>query len=160
MGLVAEAGPDGACGEDGGVVGGDEALAVGDDKEIRAEITRAVNASPSLRDKRDLIQDFVDSLSADGSVDEEWLAFVSARRDAELEAIITREGLRPKPTQAFVHAAFRDGAVQATGTAITKVLPPVSRFAGGGAHADKKARVISALRAHVERFLGLGSSGA
>ena len=132
----------------------------GDDKEIRAEITRAVNASPSLRDKRDLIQDFVDSLSADGSVDEEWLAFVSARRDAELEAIITREGLRPKPTQAFVHAAFRDGAVQATGTAITKVLPPVSRFAGGGAHADKKARVISALRAHVERFLGLGSSGA
>jgi type I restriction enzyme R subunit len=132
----------------------------GDDKEIRAEITRAVNASPSLRDKRDLIQDFVDSLSADGSVDEEWLAFVSARRDAELEAIITREGLRPEPTQAFVHAAFRDGAVQATGTAITKVLPPVSRFAGGGAHADKKARVISALRAHVERFLGLGSSGA
>lgn len=34
----------------------------GDDKEIRTEISRAVDASPTLRNKKDLIEDFVDSL--------------------------------------------------------------------------------------------------
>ena len=36
----------------------------GDDKEIRAAIERAVDSSPSLRNKKDLIEEFVESLSA------------------------------------------------------------------------------------------------
>ena len=129
----------------------------GEDKEIRSEIARAIDSSPSLRNKRDLVEDFVESLSTDGAVDEEWLAFITARRDAELDAIVAREGLRPEPTRTFVRGAFRSGSGQVTGTAITRILPPVSRFAADGGHADKKRRVIAALQEHVERFLGLGS---
>ena len=51
----------------------------GTDKEVRAEIVRAVDASPSLRNKKDLIEDFVDSVSNSGRVDEEWRRFVAAR---------------------------------------------------------------------------------
>jgi type I restriction enzyme R subunit len=41
----------------------------GGDKEVRAEITRAVDASPSLRNKKDLIEAFVDRVSvADGTL--------------------------------------------------------------------------------------------
>lgn len=36
----------------------------GDDKEIRAVIERAVDSSPSLRNKRDVIEEFVEPLSA------------------------------------------------------------------------------------------------
>jgi type I restriction enzyme, R subunit len=32
----------------------------GEDKEIRAEISRAIDSSPTLRNKKDLIEDFVD----------------------------------------------------------------------------------------------------
>ena len=128
----------------------------GDDKEIRATITRAIDSSPSLRNKKDLIEAFVDSLSAEGEIDAEWRAFVAARRAAELESIIETEGLRPEETRAFVETGFRDGALRTTGTAITKVLPPVSRFAAGGGHADKKHRVIARLGEFFERFLGLG----
>jgi type I restriction enzyme R subunit len=46
-----------------------------------------------------------------GEVDEEWRAFVQARRAAELEAIITDENLKPDETRAFVDHAFRDGAI-------------------------------------------------
>src|SRR5690606_37842245 len=63
----------------------------GDDKEIRAEIARAVDASPSLRNKKDLIIAFVDSVSAVGDLDEEWARFVAAKREAELEQIISDE---------------------------------------------------------------------
>lgn len=129
----------------------------GDDKEIRAAITRAVDASPSLRSKKDLIEAFVDSVSPSGEIDEEWQAFIRGRREAELAAIIESEGLRPDETRAFVETAFRDGAIQMSGTAITQVLPPVSRFSPDGAHSEKKQRVLAKLGEFFERFFGLGA---
>ncbi len=131
----------------------------GDDKEIRAEISRAVDASPTLRNKKDLIEDFVDSLSVDGEIDQEWRAFIAAKREAELETIIADENLRPDETRVFVETAFRDGQIRTSGTAITKVLPPVSRFSADGGHGEKKQRVIQRLGAFFERFFGLSSGG-
>ena len=129
----------------------------GEDKEIRAAIARAVDSSPSLRNKKDLIEAFVVSVSATGSVDEEWEAFISARRAEELAAIVADESLKPAETQAFVDMAFRNGAVPTTGTGITKILPPASRFAGPGAgHADTKRRVLDKLTQYLDRYLGLG----
>lgn len=129
----------------------------GEDKEIRAEISRAVDASPSLRSKRDLVEDFVDSVSVTGAVDEQWKAFVAARRDAELETLITDQKLRPDETRAFIGAAFRDGQLRTTGTAITKILPPVSRFAAEGGHGEKKRTAVEALARFFDRFFGLSS---
>ncbi|MGM7678360.1 type I restriction endonuclease subunit R [Microbacterium sp. A94] len=128
----------------------------GDDKEIRAAISRAVAASPTLRNKKDLIEDFVESLSVDGELDQEWRDFIAAKREAELEALIMEENLRPDATRAFVETAFRDGQVRTAGTAITKVLPPVSRFAAGGGRGETKRRVIEKLGSFFERFFGLG----
>ena len=110
----------------------------GEDKEVRAAIDRAVDSSPSLRNKKDLIEQFVDSLTVDAEVDAEWQAFIAARRSAELDQIISDEGLNPEATRSFVDTAFRDGALTTAGTAITRILPPVSRFSAGNAHATKK----------------------
>ncbi|GAA3871164.1 type I restriction endonuclease subunit R [Leifsonia kafniensis] len=131
----------------------------GDDKEIRAQITRAVDASPTLRSKRDLVENFVDSISVDGAVDEQWRAFIAAKREAELEAIIEEQKLRPEQTRAFLESAFRDGQLRTSGTAITKILPPVSRFASDGGHGVKKKNVVEALTRFFERFFGLASGG-
>lgn len=127
----------------------------GEDEEIRATITRAINASPSLRNKRDLIEQFVDSVSPQGKVDAQWLAFVKARQAAELDQIIADEGLKPEETRAFVDNAFRDGAIPTTGTAITRIMPPVSRFSSGNHHGVKKQSVLDKLVAFFDRYLGL-----
>jgi type I restriction enzyme R subunit len=131
----------------------------GDDKEIRAEITRAIDASPSLRNKKDLIEAFVDRVSANGAIDEEWTTYVAARRAAELDKIIEDEGLRADETREYVERAFRDGAIQTGGTAITRVLPPASRFSADGGHGEAKQRVLSKLGDFFERFFGLSSNG-
>ncbi|KJL42018.1 Type I restriction enzyme EcoR124II R protein [Microbacterium ginsengisoli] len=131
----------------------------GDDKEIRAEITRAIDASPSLRNKKDLIEAFVDSVSATGEIDEEWSRFIAAKREAELEQIIADENLRSDETRAYIETAFRDGGIRTTGTAITKVLPPASRFATDGGHGEKKQRVLEKLGEFFERFFGLSMKG-
>ena len=127
----------------------------GEDKEIRAAIDRAVTSSPSLRNKKDLIEEFVDSLSATAEVDAAWAAFVAAKRAEELDWIIAEESLDPAATRAFVDAAFRDGAVQPTGTGITKILPPVSRFGQDGGHATKKQTVLTKLGDFFDRFFNL-----
>lgn len=136
-----------------------EARGNGTDSEMSAlmDIQRSVDSSPTLRNKKDLILDFVDRVSASGEIDEEWRAYIRAQRIAELEAIIKDESLRPDETRAFVDHAFRDGAIPTTGTAITKILPPASRFAASGGHGEKKQRVLARLGAFFDRFVGLGS---
>ena len=131
----------------------------GDDKEIRAEITRAIDASPSLRNKKDLIEAFVDRVSATGAIDEEWTTYIATRRAAELDKIIEDEGLRANETREYVERAFRDGAIQTGGTAITRVLPPASRFSAEGGHGETKQRVLAKLGDFFERFFGLSSNG-
>jgi type I restriction enzyme R subunit len=128
----------------------------GQDREIRAEISRAVDASPTLRDKKDLIESFVDTISLTNPVDQEWQRFIAVRREQELHAIIDEEHLKLEPTERFINNAFRDGSLQTSGTAITTILPPTSRFTAGGGHAEKKQRVIDKLTAFFKRFTGLG----
>ncbi|MGO2081762.1 type I restriction endonuclease subunit R [Glutamicibacter arilaitensis] len=131
----------------------------GDDKELRAGISRAIDSSPSLRNKKDLIENFVDSISIDGSLDEEWQAYVNAQKEKELGEIVASENLKPAETDSFIEAAFREGAIRTSGTAITMVLPPVSRFSKDKNHGEKKRRVIQKLGAFFERFFGLSSGG-
>jgi type I restriction enzyme R subunit len=128
----------------------------GSDKETSAfiDIERSVDSSPTLRNKKDLIMDFVDRVSASSEIDEEWRAYVDAQRTAELDAIITEENLKPEETRTFINQAFRDGSIPTTGTAITKILPPASRFYAGGGHGEKKQRVLARLRDFFERFFG------
>jgi type I restriction enzyme R subunit len=131
----------------------------GGDKEMREAISRAVDASPTLRNKKDLIEAFVDRVSATGAIDEEWTAYVAKRRTEELGRIIEEEGLRADETHEFVARAFRDGSIQTSGTAITRVLPPASRFSSEGGHGEKKQRVLVKLGDFFERFLGLSTEG-
>lgn len=127
----------------------------GADKEIRATIERAINASPSLRNKKDRIEQFVDSVSTTAKVDQEWVAFIAAKKVEELDRIIADEGHNTDETKAFVNNAFRDGSVTTTGTAITKILPPVSRFSKTNCPAMKKQTVLDKLAAFFERYFGL-----
>ncbi|NTW41383.1 MAG: type I restriction endonuclease subunit R, partial [Cellulomonadaceae bacterium] len=127
----------------------------GDDREIKATIDRAIDSSPSLRNKKDLIEEFVDRLSVGQDVADEWRRYIAGKREDELERIIAEENLKPEPTRAFVEAAFRDGQVRSTGTAITTLLPPASRFAKGSTHGAKKQTVIDRLTAFFDRFFDL-----
>ena len=127
----------------------------GQDKETEAlrNIRDTVDASPSLRSKSYLIMAFVDKISV--SPGEDWSAFIDARREAELAELIDTESLKGPETRELLSNAFRDGAVQTSGTAVTKIMPPMSRFAAGGDHGAKKQRVLDKLRAFYERYAGL-----
>lgn len=95
-------------------------------------------------------------MSVDTAVVSQWEQFINDKRNQELDKIIEQENLYPKKTREYMDNAFCDGELQTIGTDITKVMKPMSRFGAKNNHAEKKSRVIKALRAHFDRFRGLG----
>ncbi len=122
------------------------------DKEIIVKIKRAIDASLELRNKKDLIERFIESLTPSSNVDEDWVQFINENRVAELNTIIDEENLNRDETYEFVQNAFRDGFVQTTGTAVAAILPPVSRFTPSGDRTAKRETVLDKLKAFFERF--------
>ncbi|MCD8016028.1 MAG: type I restriction endonuclease subunit R [Lachnospiraceae bacterium] len=127
-----------------------------EDKEVLVTIRKAVDASPELRSKKELIENFIGSLNEVEDVMGEWQTYVAEERERELAQIISEEHLKEPETRRFVENAFRDGEVRTTGTDIDKLMPPVSRFGGG--RAKKKQTVIDKLKAFFERFFGIGGT--
>ena len=127
------------------------------DKEVLVTIRKAVDASPELRSKKDLIESFIAGVNGVDDVMTEWRAFVDDEREKQLQQIIQEEKLKEPETRKFLEDSFRNGEIKTTGTDIDKIMPPVSRF-GGGNRAAKKQTVIDKLKAFFERFFGLGSN--
>lgn len=126
-----------------------------EDKEILASIRKAVDASIQLRSKKELIEAFISHVNVDTQVTTDWRRFVLEQEEGDLTEIITSEKLKSEEARKFVDNAFRDGAFKTTGTEIDKLMPPVSRFGGGG-RAKKKQGVIEKLKAFFEKYFGLG----
>ncbi|MBI9051967.1 MAG: type I restriction endonuclease subunit R [Anaerolineaceae bacterium] len=129
------------------------------DKEILVDINKAIDSSVDLRNKKELIKQFIDSLDVGANIDEDWQKFVNKRKIEELEQIIKEENLNRDAAYTFVNNAFRDGNIATTGTAITKVLPPVSRFSKTGERTQKRESVLTRLTRFFERFFDI-SNGA
>ena len=128
-------------------------------REILADINKAIDSSVELRNKKDLINQFITSLDVGTVVDDEWQKFVKKKKIEELEKIISDENLDRDAAYKFIRNAFRDGSVITTGTAITNVLPPVSRFSQTGERTKKRESVLEKLTRFFEKFFDI-SSGA
>jgi type I restriction enzyme R subunit len=126
-------------------------------KELLLDINKAIDSSVELRNKKDLINQFIASLDIHSVVDDDWQKFVEGKKVEELEAIIESEGLDHDATYTFIKNAFRNGNVTTTGTAITKILPPVSRFSPTGERSKKRESVIEKLTRFFERFFNISS---
>jgi len=125
-----------------------------EDKSILVSIDKAVNSSIQLRSKKELIENFINTVNASTKVDEDWRKFVHEQKETDLEALITEEKLKQEETKRFIDNSFRDGALKTTGTGIDKIMPPVSRF-GSGNRAAKKQGVIEKLMKFFEKYFGL-----
>ena len=126
------------------------------DKVLIADIERAIKSSYELRNKKDLIDAFIDGLESSDDVTADWERYISEAKQRELSVIVEEENLDEAATEAFVNKAFVDGEIEATGTNITNLMNyKPSRFAPDGQYSELKDRVIARLKAFLERFKGL-----
>lgn len=127
-----------------------------EDQEILASIDRAIDSSIQLRSKKELIHGFINTMNAATVVERDWHTFVAQQKEKDLGEIIQTEKLKPEETKRFLDNSFRDGTLKTTGTDIDKLMPPVSRFGGGGGkRAAKKQGIIAKLASFFEKYLGV-----
>ena len=128
-----------------------------EDKEVLVTIKKAIDASPELRSKKQLIETFIAGVNDVDDVMSEWHGFVAQQREQELAALIQDEKLKPAETRIFLENSFREGEIKTVGTDIDRIMPPVSRF-GGGNREQKKQGIIEKLKAFFEKYFGIGGS--
>mgnify|MGYP002522464053 CR=1 FL=1 len=112
---------------------------------------KQVDASPDMRDKRDLIEKFIERMTPEkGDVGDEWEQYIEEEKKKQLDIIIKDENLKPQETVAFMKRAFSDGYLTETGTGIAKILPATNPFLPESG--EKKQTVIEKLKAYLSRF--------
>ncbi len=124
------------------------------DREVLLNIEKAVSASPELRSKKSLIENFIKGINEVEDVMNEWHSFIAEEKEKELMAIINEEGLKEAETRKFIENAFIDGYIKTSGTDIDKILPSISRF-GNSNRSEKKNRVREKLMNFFDIFYGL-----
>ncbi len=125
-------------------------------KDLLIDINKAIDSSIELRNKKDLINQFIASLDINSVVDEDWQKFVEKKKIEELERIIESENLDHEETYKFIRNAFRNGSITETGTVITKVMAvKPSRFAPDGAYGKKRTSILDKLVGFFERFFDI-----
>ena len=127
------------------------------DASIRVKIQKALDASPDLKDKKELVERFIEKQTPDSTnVLDKWEEYIIEQRKQELEQIIADEKLNSDEAINFMHQSFEDGYVTTTGLAVTKLLPPMPIFgAGAGKRAEKKKTVIEKLEAFFKKYFNL-----
>ena len=122
------------------------------DKEIIVKIRKQMDASPDMRDKRELIEKFIQQMTPEKGADvgHDWETYIEEEKRKQLSKIIEEEHLKAAETEDFMERAFVDGYVTETGTGIAHILPPSNPFLPESG--EKKQTVIEKLKAYLNKF--------
>ena len=122
------------------------------DKEILITIQKAVNASPELRSKRQLIETFLAGITEAEDVIEAWMAHVAREKEKDLESFIREENLNPEEFRKYIDEAFKNGRVRMSGEAVKNFMPVFSMF--DPLRNEKKRVITNRLKTFFEKYRG------
>lgn len=126
------------------------------DREIIiADLRSKMLASPTMRPKIDLIEDFLQESNPQGSFDDIFPEYITRKRNQELNTIIHEENLNKELTHQIMEEALRVGYLQTYGPTITQILPRINRFTRPDDLRELRTRVYDKLRKVLERYKDL-----
>ncbi len=126
-----------------------------EDKEIVVKVEKAIDSSPTLRNKKDLILKFIDTINVNKDLVDEWKSYIDKAKEIELNKIINDENLKLEETKRYMNQAFNTGELKSVGTDLTNILPAISMFDKNTNREVKKQTVFQKLLEFFERFFGL-----
>ena len=129
-----------------------------EDKEILVTIQKSIMASPDLRNKKDLIMEFIESLNQSSDVYNDFESFMNSKKKEELDKIIIDENLNSEETYKFIKKSFEQGRVETNGTEESNILPPMNMFTPTNDRQEKKNKVIDKLLEFFDKFFSITGS--
>lgn len=127
------------------------------DKDLLVKINKAILASPELRNKKDLIDQFINSLNQGSDVYKDFESFINSKKHEELDKIIDEENLKREETYELIRKSFDRGNIEENGTDIVNILPQMSRFSADNDRAKKKNSVIAKLLEFFNKFFSISN---
>lgn len=122
------------------------------DQELRLSIARSIDASPDLRDKKELIEEFVDQLSPTSSVESEWKTYVNQKKCEEFAQLVEEEHLKSDKALLFIENAFKRGYVPEGGVQLGSIMPALNPFDPSDHRESKVQAVLSKLKTFFNKF--------
>lgn len=125
------------------------------DNAIIVNINAAVSGSPMLRNKKDLIEEFIGIVSNTPNIDveESWKKHVDKCKEQDLIRLIKEERLKEKEARKFITKALLEHSLETQGLEIEAILPNLSYFSKGESNRlIVKKRVINKLFLYFERY--------
>ena len=126
-----------------------------DNAEICLALDKQIASSPDLRPKKQLIEQFIHSLTPQSDITSDWDTFVRQQKTEQLEQIIREEHLQHDETVRFMDKAFQNGQVEELGTDIIRILPPTPLFTKNQARTRQKEAVLTRLKDFFARFFDI-----
>ena len=108
-----------------------------EDKEILVTIQKTIMASPDLRNKKDLIMAFIESLDQDSNVYADFESFMNSKKKEELDKRIAEENLNKE---------------------VSTILPPMRMFTPNNDRQEKKNKVIYKLLEFFDKFFSISNN--
>ena len=128
-----------------------------DSKEkTKTNILKTLDSNPSLRDKKELIQEFLEQIDNNKNSDYKSLfeSFMQRKKEEELEKIIKDENLNENLTKEYLDEAFELNFFQDKGEHIGKLLPLINPFAPKSEGNDeKRQQIIDKLKSFFDKFV-------
>lgn len=121
------------------------------------EITRLIRGNINLRDKEELITDFLkifESTEYDSFEElmDSFYAYAKKKKDNSIKTLIDEEKLKDGAAD-FIEKSIARGNVSNSGTELNEILPPLSRRAG--AKEQKKIKVLEKISKIVKEYEGI-----
>ena len=127
------------------------------DMEIRVKISKSIDSSPDLRDKKELIEKFIDSLTPDGDVDSEWKQYVNKEKRQQFDQIVEEEHLKKEKALEFIENAFQRGYVPEGGMELDSIMPPINPFDKAANRQGKIQIVLERIKAFFNKFFDISN---
>ena len=122
-------------------------------KEILVDIDKAIKSSPGLRSKKELIDNFLETINVNSKVAEDFKKYVIEKRENDLHDIISDNNLDDEKAREFIKNAFRDGELKLEGQDFDRLIPKTSFFDSN--RAELKDKVASILKEYYDKYSGI-----
>ena len=127
------------------------------DAELMVKIRKAIDSSPDLRDKKELIEKFIDSLTPDSEVNDKWKEYVNEQKRNEFNEIVKSENLKAKEAKEFIETSFKRGYVPEGGLELNSIMPPINPFDPKANREGKLHQVVEKIKGFFNKFFDVAN---
>lgn len=120
--------------------------------ELTIKVNKAIDSSPDLRDKKELINQFIESLTPDSEVSEKWKAYVDEQKRKEFADIVGEEHLKAEAAREFIATAWERGYVPEGGLELNAIMPPINPFDPSANREGKVQTVLNKIKGFFQKY--------